>query len=331
MQVQIDERVRTELVNRRGRLQHALLHEPEARDYRVLLAEVDAALERMGAGTFGICETCGDPIEADRLVVDPLLRRCIDHLTASERRVLEQDLELAEQIQLALLPPREIAASGWDIAFHFEPLSHVGGDYCDVILADSHDGGFFFLLGDVSGKGVAASLLMANLHATFRTLVGQGLPVEDLLARANRLFCRSTMEAHYATLVCGQATSSGLVHLANAGHWPAALTQRGDTTFLSSPGLALGMFCASEYHPSRLQLEPGDFMVLYTDGLTEARNRSEEEYGSERLAARLRNLAGRPLTSARAITMACLEDLAAFRGAAPKGDDLTVMVIRRAV
>jgi sigma-B regulation protein RsbU (phosphoserine phosphatase) len=91
------------------------------------------------------------------------------------------------------------------------------------------------------------------------------------------------------------------------------------------------MFCASEYHPSRLQLEPGDFMVLYTDGLTEARNRSEEEYGSERLAARLRNLAGRPLTSARAITMACLEDLAAFRGAAPKGDDLTVMVIRRAV
>ena len=95
MQPLFDERMRTDLTDRRARLAHAVTLEPAARDYQVLLAEVDAALARMDGGTFGLCETCGDPIEADRLATDPLLRRCIDHLTASERRVLDQDLELA--------------------------------------------------------------------------------------------------------------------------------------------------------------------------------------------------------------------------------------------
>ncbi len=325
-----DERMRTDLVDRRARLQLAVAHEPEARDDQALLAEVDSALARMDGGTFGLCETCGDPIERDRLVADPLIRRCIDHLTASERRGLEQDLELAERIQLTLLPPREIAACGWDIAYHFEPFGHVGGDYCDVVLPDPRGDRLFFLLGDVSGKGVAASLLMSNLHATFRSLINVGLNVEDLLVRANRLFCQSTMDAHYATLVCGLASSSGDVCLANAGHWPTAVVRRGGTTFVSSNGLALGMFCSAEYGRERLWLEPGDFMVLYTDGLTEARNHADEEYGTARLAARLDALARRARLTAREITSACLDDLRAFCGAAPKADDLTVMVIRRA-
>jgi sigma-B regulation protein RsbU (phosphoserine phosphatase) len=330
MQGYIDEGLRTELATRRERLERAVLHAPQAREFRALLSEVDAALARMNAGTFGLCETCGDPIERDRLVADPLIRRCIDHLTADERRGLDQDLELAARIQLTLLPPREIAACGWDIAYHFEPFGHVGGDYCDVVLPDPRGDRLFFLLGDVSGKGVAASLLMSNLHATFRSLINVGLNVEDLLARANRLFCQSTMDAHYATLVCGRATASGHVDLANAGHWPIAVVRRGATDFASSSGLALGMFCSAEYVPERLQLEPGDFMVLYTDGLTEARNYADEEYGAARLAARLDDLARRARLTAREITSACLDDLRAFCGAAPKADDLTVMVIRRA-
>lgn len=326
----VDEGLRAELVTRRERLERAVLHAPRAHEFRALLNEVDAALAHMGAGTYGLCETCGDPIERDRLVADPLIRRCLDHLTVDERRGLEQDLELAERIQLTLLPPREIAACGWDIAYHFEPFGHVGGDYCDVVLPDPLGDRLFFLLGDVSGKGVAASLLMSNLHATFRSLINVGLNVDDLLARANRLFCQSTMDAHYATLVCGRATASGEVSLANAGHWPIAVIRRGSPDFVSSSGLALGMFCSSEYTRQRLPLEAGDFMVLYTDGLTEARNRADEEYGSERLAARLDDLARRPGLTARAITAACVDDLRAFRGDAPKSDDLTIMVIRRA-
>ena len=329
MQPMFDERLRTDLVDRRARLAHAVAHEPAARDYQVLLAEVDAALGRMNVGAFGLCETCHDPIEADRLAADPLLRRCIDHLTASERHVLDQDLELAERIQLGLLPPREVSALGWDIAYHFEPYGHVGGDYCDVVRPDPRGDSLFFLLGDVSGKGVAASLLMSNLHATIRSLTSVGVTVEQLMTRANRLFCQHTLDMHYATLVGGRATASGEVDLSNAGHWPVAHVRRDQTCLIESSGLALGMFCSSEYTQHRLRLEPGEFLVLYTDGLTEARNRMDEEYGTDRLAARLTELAQQRGPTARDLTAACVGDLTAFRGGTPATDDLTIMVVRR--
>ena len=325
-----DERVRTDLQDRRLRLVEAVGLNPEARDYRDLLAQVDSALARMEAGTFGLCETCHDPIEADRLSADPLLRRCIDHLTARERRVLDQDLELASRIQLGLLPPREVSALGWEIAYHFEPFGHVGGDYCDVVLPGLSDGSLYFLLGDVSGKGVAASLLMSNLHATIRSLSTAGLTVEQLLTRANRLFCQSTLETHYATLVCGRSVAPGAIELANAGHWPVAHVGRDRVEFIDSSGLALGMFCGSEYNHRELRLDPCDFLLLYTDGLTEARDREDEEYGTERLAARLAELAMQSGMSAKDLAAACVRDLATFQDGAPPSDDLTIMVVRRA-
>jgi len=329
MQPMLEEQFRTDLADRRARLVEAVTREPEAHDYRALLTEVDAALARMEAGTYGLCETCHDPIEADRLSADPLLRRCIDHLTAGERRVLEQDLELASRIQLGLLPPRDLTALGWEIAYHFEPFGHVGGDYCDVVQPEQPGGGLYFLLGDVSGKGVAASLLMSNLHATIRSLSIAGLTVEQLLTRANRLFCQNTLETHYATLVCGRSLAPGAIELANAGHWPVAHVSRDRVEFIDSSGLALGMFCASEYRHREVRLGPGDLLVLYSDGLTEARNRADEEYGTERLAAHLGGLARRPGLTARDVTSACVRDLAAFRGGAPASDDLTIMVVRR--
>ena len=329
MQPLFDERMRTDLLDRRTRLAHAATHEPTAPDYRALLSEVDAALARMDGGTFGLCETCGDPIEADRLSADPLLRRCIDHLTASERHVLDQDLELAARIQLGLLPPREITALGWEIAYHFEPYGHVGGDYTDVVRPDPRGDSLFFLLGDVSGKGVAASLLMSNLHATIRSLTSVGVTVEELMTRANRLFCQHTLDMHYATLVGGRATASGEVEIANAGHWPVAHVRRDRTQLFESTGLALGMFCSAEYSQRRMRLEPGEFLVLYTDGLTEARNRADEEYGTDRLGALLTELAQQSNPSARDLTTACLRDLTAFRDGAPPNDDLTIMVVKR--
>jgi sigma-B regulation protein RsbU (phosphoserine phosphatase) len=325
----LDDRMRADLVDRRARLIEAVAREPEADDYHALLSEVDAALARMETGAFGLCETCHDPIEPDRLSADPLLRRCIDHLTAGERRILEQDLELASRIQHGLLPPREVSALGWQIAYHFEPYGHVGGDYCDVVQPDPSGGGVYFLLGDVSGKGVAASLLMSNLHATIRSLSSAGLTVEQLLTRANRLFCQHTLDTHYATLVCGRSTAPGVIELANAGHWPVAHVGGDRTEFIDSSGLALGMFCGSEYRHRHLRLDPGDFLVLYTDGLTEACNRAGEEYGTDRLAAHLAGLARQPGRTARDLTAACVRDLAAFRGGAPPSDDLTIMVVRR--
>jgi sigma-B regulation protein RsbU (phosphoserine phosphatase) len=329
MSALFDERLRSDLVDRRLRLAEAVTLQPEAPDYRALLSEVDAALARMDAGTFGLCETCHDPIETDRLAADPLLRRCIDHLTAGERRVLEQDLELASRIQLGLLPPSDVSAQGWEIAYHFEPYGHVGGDYCDVVRPDPQGNTLLFLLGDVSGKGVAASLLMSNLQATIRSLATAGLAVGELMTRANRLFCQHTLDTHYATLVCGRSSAAGAVELSNGGHWPVALVRPDRVEFLDSSGLALGMFCGSEYRHEQLRLDPGDFLVLYTDGLTEAQNRAGEDYGTDRLAALLAGLARQPGLTARELTTACVRDLAAFRDGAPAADDLTIMVVRR--
>src|SRR5438552_692848 len=109
----------------------------------------------MDAGSFGICEHSHESIETDRLIADPLMRFCLDHLNGQQRNALEQDLQLAAQIQRGLLPRPDLFRDGWQVSYHYEPAGVVSGDYCDVVEAG--DGDIYFMLGDVSGKGVAAS------------------------------------------------------------------------------------------------------------------------------------------------------------------------------
>src|ERR1700731_4107933 len=146
--------LRTELEQRRERL-HEALHSPAAdASLSELLKAVDTALGRLDQGTFGLCETCHSGIEAERLLADPLVRFCLDHLTSAEQRALESDLALAALIQRGLLPKPGLAPAGWDVRYHYQPAGMVSGDYCDLFETD---GGLLFMLGDVSGKGVAAS------------------------------------------------------------------------------------------------------------------------------------------------------------------------------
>jgi sigma-B regulation protein RsbU (phosphoserine phosphatase) len=198
--------LRDQLHDRRRKLEAAVQSPYGAGEAARLLREVDTALQRMAAGTFGLCDVCGEPVEADRLDVDPLTQFCLDHLTPPEQRALERDLELAARIQRDLLPATDLQLDGWQVAYRYEPLGPVSGDYCDLITTD---GIVHFLLGDVAGKGIAAALLMSHLSALLRTLVALGLPMTDLVQRANRMFCESTQPAHYATLVCARAWSSG--------------------------------------------------------------------------------------------------------------------------
>lgn len=157
----------------------------------------------MNAGTFGLCATCHDAIEPDRLLADPLTQFCLDHLTPVEQRALQQDLELASRIQRELLPKPDTRFDGWEIAYHYQPAGPVSGDYCDLIPGDADQ--VYFLIGDVAGKGVAAAMLMSHLSAMLRTLITVGLPLSQLMERASRVFCESTLPTHYATLVCGRA------------------------------------------------------------------------------------------------------------------------------
>jgi sigma-B regulation protein RsbU (phosphoserine phosphatase) len=313
----------SQLEDRKRRLQQAITLAPQNAGLAHLLSEVDSALERMDKGSYGLCDTCHESVEKDRLLADPLTRYCLDHLTPEQRIALQRDLDLAAQVQRKLLPAADLRAAGWETSYHYSPVGPVSGDYCDLIPSNGH---LFFVLGDVSGKGVAASMLMTQLHALFRGLGEMNLPLGQMVAQANRVFCESALAGLYATLVCGQTKPDGEVEIHNAGHWPAVLVGRGGVLRIESTGLPLGMFHDAEFAATRVQLEPGDTLLLYTDGLCEARDASGAEYGVERVIQLARQHAA---CGPRDLLAASLDDLRSFEGAAPRLDDLTLLAIRR--
>jgi sigma-B regulation protein RsbU (phosphoserine phosphatase) len=224
---------------------------------------------------------------------------------------------------LKLLPPRDISLEKWDTEYRYEPVGAVGGDYCELMVLGGNP--LFFAVGDVSGKGVAASLLMTHLSAVFRSLLSLNLPLAELVSRANRLFCESTAPAQYATLVCGRATATG-VELCNAGHCKPVLLRRNSTERLDSTGLPLGLFCGGQYAVRRLSLGDGESIVLYSDGITEAQGPAGDEYQEERL---LRSLRDHFEQGADAMADSVFEDVARFRQTRPPADDMTLLVVRR--
>ncbi len=318
--------VRRQLTERRQRLQIARSQDPDEEQFTRLLAEVDAALARVEDQTYGLCEVCHDTIEQDRLMADPMVRFCLDHLSEQEQRALEQDLQLAARIQRGLLPERTVRTGGWEIHYRYEPAGLVSGDYCDVVWPPDGSGDLLFLLGDVSGKGVSAAILMSHLHATFRSLLAADFTVGQLVERANRVFRESTLSPYFATLVVGRASASGDLDVCNAGHLPPLVLTDGSVASVPPTGLPVGTFYSTSYASKKLKLGRGDTLVLYTDGLSEARDAGGAEYSSER-AARVLDASRRMPPDAMAA--ACLKDLAAHVGNAPKTDDLTLMVVRR--
>jgi sigma-B regulation protein RsbU (phosphoserine phosphatase) len=321
----VDNFMRGQLVERRHKLEHAIDGADDAGRFTRLLGEVDAALARIEDGSYGICESCHDSIEYDRLIADPLVRLCLDHLTDREKSALEQDLQLAAQVQRGLLPNPDFAQDGWRISYHYEPAGLVSGDYCDVV--DGGESGLYFMLGDVSGKGVAASMLMAHLHAMFRSLISVELSLKCMLEHASRIFSQSTLPTQYATLVCGRAYSHGRVEICNAGHVRPLVVRGGHVVALEASNLPVGIFSDEEFSVDDLQLDEGDSVVLYSDGISEAMDASGAEYGDDRVIKLIGDHTGR---SPSALVAACRADLDGFRGGAGKTDDATMLVLSRA-
>jgi sigma-B regulation protein RsbU (phosphoserine phosphatase) len=316
----MDAMIYDQLTDRRERLEAASVQVGYDADFARLLGEVDAALMRFEKGIYGFCEECHDPIEPERLIADPLMRVCLGDLTAKQRQSLEDDLELAASIQNGLLPKTDFLTHFTHVEFAYQPAGIVSGDYVDLI---PHDGELYFILGDVSGKGMAASLLMSNLHAMFHSLVPLGLPVPELMARANHMFCESTMANQYATLIAGKVSETGEIEFCNAGHLPPLIIKNGEITELGSGGLPLGLFCDSNFAATCVRLERAETLLLYSDGVTEANDHTDAEFGIDRLKESIKGSSEPDDLVRRAL--GAIEN---FRGSAAKNDDLTLMALK---
>ena len=315
--------VREQLLAGRARLAEVLVGGERDHIDR-LLNQVDAALRRIEDGSFGICEECHTDIGEDWLREDPLTTVCLEHMTPKQQRALEYDLELAAQIQKGLLPSPNTVFEGWDFAHYYQAAGAVGGDYCDLIRENGH---LYFIMADVSGKGVAAAMLASNLRAVFRSLIPLGLSVEEFMVRANRLFRESALPSQYATTVFGRTSTKGDLELVNVGHPPVLLAQDGAIRRFESSCRPLGIWSDETVCVTRGQMSPGDTLVLYTDGISEATNDRDEEYGVEAVA---KLLAEQRHRQPNRLVEAVKHDLAAFRGRAERADDETLLAIQYA-
>lgn len=315
--------LRNQLVERRERLLKVEKNLPDSEQFFNLLKQVDAALERIDSGSYGICEICKGQIETERLIADPLITVCLDDLSAHQQKALELDLEFAAKIQRNMLPQNNLTVNGWELCYHYNPAGPVSGDFCDMIQLS--DNTILFALGDVSGKGVAASLMMSHLHALIHSLFSFGLPLSELVEKANRLFCESTMNTNYATIVFGKASPTGEVEICNAGHNPPFLLSDGSLLPINATGIPIGLFNEMNYTVDNFFMKNGDSLFLYTDGLTEATS-DEIEYGEERVRELLLRNGSLP---ANLMIESFIKDNKNYIGNSLQADDLTLMVVKK--
>jgi sigma-B regulation protein RsbU (phosphoserine phosphatase) len=239
---------------------------------------------------------------------------------------MQQEVGLAAKIQRDLLPRSNPGLHGYDIFARTIAAQSIGGDYFDFI--PKNDGRMALCLGDVSGKGLPASLLMANLQATLRgqTLVSQ-VPSECLL-RSNKLLFESTSPEKFATLFYGIIDiEKHNIHYSNAGHdWPFLIGNDNTIQRLKTGGLMLGLIPQAEYEDERIAMQVGDLLVVQSDGISEAMNSNQEQFGEERLQSILLQQKNQ---SAEEIIDTVVKEVRSHAGAHPQSDDITIMVIKR--
>jgi sigma-B regulation protein RsbU (phosphoserine phosphatase) len=239
---------------------------------------------------------------------------------------LKGDLEVARQIQFGLLPFEPIERNGVAIVTSMRPANTVGGDYFDVI--DIGEGCLALAVGDVAGKAMPAALLMALLQGSLRTLLSAGFRGEELIGKLNAHLHANIPSNRLVTFFYGELdTATGRLRYVNAGHNPPLLLASGQPTARLGPtGVVLGVVPSSSYQTMEVTLESGDRLVLYTDGVTEAANPAEEEYGDVRLEAYVRD---RRSESGRQLLDGIVADVLRFCHTARPHDDMTLMCLDR--
>jgi sigma-B regulation protein RsbU (phosphoserine phosphatase) len=238
---------------------------------------------------------------------------------------LVRDLELAKSIQEGLLP-QPVAVAGFSVDGSSAPCQQVGGDYFDFFRHG--DGSLTFIIGDVSGKGLSAAMYMACVRWTIRAHLEDGLGLEELMARLERNIQTSFRPDHFLTLFVGRLRpQSGLLVYTNAGHLPPiGFPREGGRFELEVTDPALNVTEWGSFHCREHRMAPGELLLLYTDGLTEATNAGWELYGKDRLAASVASRRELPLLRLR---QEVLSEIHSFEGDRSPGDDRTLILLRR--
>lgn len=239
---------------------------------------------------------------------------------------MREEIKLAARIQTVLLPKSNPQVPGYDVAGTTIPARSIGGDYYDFIEMDENH--LVLCLGDVTGKGLPASLLMANLQATIRGQTHSDTPVKECIRRANRLLYQSTDVEKFVTLFYGTLDiNRHQLCYCNAGHNdPILFSETTPLRVLRTGGLILGIMDDAIYEQEVLPLQPNDVLVVYSDGITEAMDSLEQEYGEERLQQVV--LQNRQRSAAELIEK-IVASAREFAGATEQSDDMTIVVVKR--
>ncbi len=287
---------------------------------------IDSSLHKLEEGTLGICTVCHGVVDAELLRMDYTACVCLDHYSEQERRQLESELELSQVVQRALLPQRAPVISGLDVSAFSRPAQIVGGDYFDFL--DFKDGTHGFVIADVSGHGVSASLLMTSLQTAFHTLVPENNSPVDILERINRLYIHNINFTTFVTIFLSRFDlRTRTLTYANAGHNEALLFQNatGKGTWLKPTGAAVGVLEEFNVQTQNVQFEKDDILLLYTDGVTEAVNPRNEEFGRERLADVIRQNVE---LSADGLIQKILQAVNNFTEGSALQDDITLVICK---
>ena len=243
-----------------------------------------------------------------------------------EKQRMEEDLEIAREIQSGLLPKTCPRLQGFEIAATNIPSQQVGGDYFDCIILD--DNRVCLAIADVSGKGIPASLLMANIQASLHAIIDSDQDLSSLTTKVNNIVHKNTGHDKFITFFYGILdTTDNRFTSVNAGHNPPYLyrAEKGDFQMLDTGGLLLGMLPNMPYEVESNQLHPGDWIVMFTDGISEAMNADDEEFEEHRIEAVIRENVS---ASAEEMKESLLSAVHAFTAGVPQSDDITVIVVK---
>jgi sigma-B regulation protein RsbU (phosphoserine phosphatase) len=245
---------------------------------------------------------------------------------------MKHDLEIAKDIQSWLLPGAPLQIPGYGIAYATRPANTVAGDYYDVILrpgASPEQNRVLFAVADVAGKSIPAAMLMATFQASLRTLASSPLPLEQLAGEINRYACSNSQEGRrFTTAFLAELNpATGDLAYVNAGHNVPILRRK--SGLIERPevgGIPIGVLLDSSYQVGTTRLEPGDWLVIFTDGVVEAENAAGEEYDEPKLVRIIDRGAG---ATPADLLRSLLTDVDLFVGNAPQHDDITCLLLKR--